>query len=248
MKPFNSYAACDEGSDSDSSYCDDMSKLTLETGGDDDYSYDTFTVMSKQTGFKSTRFARSVINGSDSAATGAKTIMKKKKNHGLNSKGFRLPYFLDAWRNGEPRNALGVQIWWLSGNDSVSKPVIRVSTEAKALVLNLKMPSTATIPETAFGSYLSNSTNLAFIEKLIGFYPSCITWKHTVAKLCGRNMTLPEIWLEMRIELPFTIDYALGTKKMDPIFFGARWVSYDTDNTKWLHIELVAKKNRFVSG
>ena len=243
VTPFNLYANCDDDTraDNDSSFNDEMSKLTLESA-DGDYTADSYTIMSKQTGYKSQVTHSKSVQYSDSVYgtvnTGARLSRKKKQGKDrLNSKMIKLPYFLDAWRNREPRNAIGLQIWWLSGKPKVTKPVMRVSTEADAMIFNLKMPTTATDPDISYRTYLTK-----FDEQVLAFHPRCIARKHTVAKLCGRDVKVPEIWMKMRIDLPFKVDYALGTKEMDPIFYGARWVDYAQDGTRFLHIELVSKK------
>ena len=138
---------------------DDMSRLTMdEDDGSDD---DGFTLLSKQTGFKSTRFRsrNSVIStnkksrrhSTSSLLSYAGKKSKKFSVSGLTSIG--LPYIIDVWSNAEPRNVVSLQIWWLSGQP---KPTVRVSTDQDEIVVDILLPPSATDPTVAFNSYLKN--------------------------------------------------------------------------------------------
>ena len=104
----------DDVDDSDYSYAseitDDMSRLTMDTEDDMESKYgDMYTILSKQTGFKSTRFQSrdSVISNKKSRRHSTSSLLSvSQKKHkkfivrGLTSIG--LPYILDVWGNREP--------------------------------------------------------------------------------------------------------------------------------------------------
>ena len=246
----------DDVDDSDYSYAseitDDMSRLTMDTGDDMESEFGEVTVLSKQTGYKSTRFRSgdSVISNRKSRrhSTSSLLSVSHKKSKKFNVRGLTsigLPYILDIWGNREPRNACSLQIWWLSGEP---KPTVRVSTDQDEIVIDILLPVSATDPMIAFGSYLKNKKNKDFIDQLVEYHPKSIARTRTVAKLCNRDNKNPQIWLSQRIQSPFRLDYHYATKKADPLFYGTRWVDYENDGTRWLHIELVAQQKDCYKG
>ena len=142
----------------------DMLSLTMEK--EDEYECnDHYTILTKQTGFKSTRFcSRNWVISSNKKSRRQSTSSllsysgnKKSKKFsvsGLTSIG--LPYIIDVWSNAEPRNVVSLQIWWLSGQP---KPTVRVSTDQDEIVVDILLPPSATDPMVAFNSYLKNEKN-----------------------------------------------------------------------------------------
>ena len=94
----------------------------------------------------------------------------------------------------------------------------------------------------AFNSYLKNEKNKEFIDQLIKYHPKSIARVRTVSKLCNRDNKNPQVWLSQRIKSPFRLDYHYASKSSDALFYGTRWVDYEQDGTRWLHIELAAKQ------
>ena len=236
----------DDFSYDESEMMDDMSRLTMDSGDESEFN-DTHTFLSKQTGFKSTRFrsrnsiiSRSSKKKSMRSSTGSLLSVSEPKRfniRGLTSIG--LPYIVDVWGNSEPRNACSLQIWWLSGDP---KPTVRVSTDQDEVVIDILLPGSATDPMVAFASYLKTDENKDFIDHLIKYHPKSIARTRTVAKLCNRDNKNPQIWLSQRIRSPFALDYHYSSKSADILFYGTRWVDYEHDGTRWLHIELVEKQ------
>ena len=160
MKSVNEGEDLSSDEDDDFSYAseltDDMSRLTMDE--EDGSECDDYTLLTKQTGFKSTRFRsrNSVISSNKKSRRHSTSSLlscsgrksKKFSVSGLTSIG--LPYIIDVWSNAEPRNVVSLQIWWLSGQP---KPTVRVSTDQDEIVVDILLPPSATDPMETFNSY-----------------------------------------------------------------------------------------------
>jgi hypothetical protein len=115
----------DDGDDSE--FTDTMSKLTM--GADeDDQTFDE-TVLSRHSDFKS------VFHETPTHKQSRNAVKNKGTIRGTTDIG--LPYVMDLWENKTPQNAIGLQVWMMSGSDVTMNTTVRVSTDKNILLLKL---------------------------------------------------------------------------------------------------------------
>ena len=241
LKTVGEEEADNESDDSDDSdFTDTMSKLTM--GADeDDQTFDE-TILSRHSDFKSVFHETPTHKQSRNAS---KLVKNKGTIRGTTDIG--LPYVMDLWENKTPQNAIGLQVWMMSGSDVTMNTTVRVSTDKKHLIIETPLSSYATEPSHAFHSYLiddegRNSTDEeALMRAVLDIHPKTIARKHTIKKLRKHECGNKAIMLKQRIPLPFQVKHLFSTKESDSIFYGKKYVQY-YDGSVWLHVELLQDK------
>ena len=109
---------------------------------------------------------------------------------------------MDHWKNKLPRQALGLQLWMLSGFKEDDEPNCRIASDQWSVTIDLQLPSSGTDPKQSFRYLLfkpngqpKSAQERALIKNVLSYHPKVIARTNSVMKLRGHDHTKKTIWL-----------------------------------------------------